>query len=484
MNYEQDNGIISSNRNNFLGVAILIAIVALIIGMISVDDTSMGIYTYFPYVTIFFGLATLVCFQVYKRMTWVSMITIVFMILRYVVTLVILHRENYPRGIYNVTINNSRSLMTALLMIYEILMIYLALYIGQRNYDSFTVVDKYKEKLLGKKNFSHLNVLIVLLILITIAMFIVYPSLFNNYSFIINSNLENLTDEIVESQAGLPSGMRWIGYTLGEATRYIVLEYLLLRLYKRYNDRNAVYSRYWWLSVIISTLNALITNQRMMIGIFMSLTFFYQIYQLYPSKRKLFAVFGGAIGVLGVGIITLTYWTNALTYQSFSQMIQGYTNGFYNVYQATAAYDNASMSVLEKIEMFFIGDGLGNVNIISMFINGTNSSDIYNYYIYGSTFNGGAVMPLISQMSFYFTAILGPIFSFIFILIAKKLENRALMSKGNIMIGQFCAFVCAATPFMYNYSTLIHILTIVALPLLICSYINSKTIVAGSFSGI
>ena len=480
MNYE----LINSNRNNFSWIAFLIATVALIVGIFSINDTSMGIYIYFPYVTIFFGVVTLFFFRVYKRMTWVSMITIVFMILRYVVTLITLHQEGYPKGIYNITVDNSRSLITALLMIYEIIMIYSALYIGQKKYNDTITMDEYKKKLFGKKNFAQLNVLIVLMIIITVIIFMMYPSLFNNYSFIINGNLENLTDIIIESQAGLPSGLRWIGYTLGEATRYIVLEYLLLKLYKKYSEKGFIYSRYWWLSIALSILNAVITSQRMMIGIFMSLTFFYQIYQLYPSKRRLFVLLGGVIGILSVSIITLTYWMNALSYQSFSQMIQGYTNGFYNVYQATAAYDNTSINLFEKTKMFFIGDGLGNVNVVSMFINGINSSDIYNFYIYGTSFNGGAVMPLVSQMSYYFTTFLGPIFSFISILWAKKLENRSLISNGNVMIGQFCAFVFAATPFMYNYSTVIHILTIVALPLLFCVYINSKTVVVGKMKNI
>lgn len=484
MNYKENNKITHSNKNNFSWMAILIAIIALVVGLSSLNDSSMGIYRYFPYVTISFGVITLFFFHVYREMTWVSMLTIVFMVLRYIVSLIILRHDHYPLGIYHIVVDNTKSLTTALIMFYEILMIYSALYVGKKTYKNSITIDKYKENLLGKKNFSRLNVLIVFMILITIIIFMVYPSLFNNYSFIVNTNLENLTDKIVESQSGLPSGMRWIGYTLGEITRYVVLEYLLLKLYKRYSNKGAIYSRYWWLSISLASINAIITNQRMMLGIFMSLTFFYQIYQLYPSKRKFFAVFGAIIAIIGATIITLTYWSNALTYQSSSQMIQGYTNGFYNIYQASAAYENASMRLFEKIEMFFIGDGLGNINILSMFINGTNSSDIYNYYIYGRIFNGGAVMPLVSQMSFYFSGIFGPIFSFICILWAKKLENRSLTSNGNIMIMQFCAFVFSATPFMYNYSTLIHILTIVALPLLICSYINSKKIVVGKFSGI
>lgn len=476
--------IICSLNNKLYWLVIVISVLSISCGIMSLCHSSRGIYTYFPIVTITFGLMTLVFFYVYKNVTWVTMLVIIFMFLRYTLALFVLHQEGYPKGVYNISINNTMSLQTAVLMMYEILMIYCALYVGQKKYHSVVTVDEYKKKLFSNRNFSHMNVLLVAFVLVTCILFVMYPSLFTNYSFIINKNLEYLTDTIISSQAGLPSGIRWIGYTFGEATRYILIEYFILKIYRKYTKKGSMHSRFWWISVLLATLNALITNQRLMLGIFMSLTFFYQIYQLYPAKRKLFIFFGGIIGILGIGVITITYWSYALTYQSFSQMIQGYTNGFYNVYQAMSAYNNASMSLLGKIGMFFWGDGLGNVNVLSLFIDGINSSDIYNYYIYGTSFNGGAVLPLLSQMCFYFSPVLGPLFSFFVILLAKKFENASLNSSGNIVIGQFCAFVFAATPFMYNYSTVIHILTVVALPLCICSYINSKNIVAGNFHGL
>lgn len=480
-----ENGVsFDAAKNKHYGIAIVIGLISIICGLISLSDPPTGIYIYFPMVTIAFGIITLCFFSIFKNMTFVTIIVLAFMFLRYTVSLFILHSEGYPKGIYYISINKGISLETAILMIYEMIMIFLALYIGGRKYKKQIIVSNYQEKLFGKNNFARLNALIVFFVAVTIGIFIIYPSLFNNYSFIFNSELDQITGKIISSQSGLPAGMRWIGYTFGEATRYIIIEYLLLKIYKRYVLIGEKNSRYWWISVIIALANAMITNQRMMIGIFMSLVFFYQIFQLYPKKRKLFRTFGAVIGVIGIILITFTYWTTALSYQSLSQMIQGYTNGFYNVYQSTSAYQNANIGLIGKLEMFFVGDGLGNVNLLSMLISGTNSSDIYNYYIYGSTINGGAVLPFVSQLSFYFSAILGPIFSFMIVLFAKRVENKSLSSEGNVMLSQFCAFVFAATPFMYNYSTDIHILTVVVLPLWVCSLINAMNIKCGKFSGI
>lgn len=470
---------INYKKSKHYGFAMVFAITTFICVAISVNDPPQGIYIYMPMITFTFGILTIVFFSIFQNMTLVTIIVYGFMYLRYTVTLFILHIDGYPKGIYNILIDYDASLRTAFTMIFEMLMIFLALYISSRKYNKNISAWEYKKRVLSKDNFSSLNILLVLFVLVTIALFIIYPALFKNYSFIFNSNLEGMTDLIISSQVNLPSGFRWIGYTFGEATRYILVEYFILRLYKRYALFDEKKSRYWVLALLIAILNTMITNQRMMVGIFMSLVFFYQIYQLFPEKRKLFIFFAFVIGTSAFSVITIRYWSNALSYQSFSQMIQGYTNGFYNVYQASNAYNNASISFFDKIAMFFIGDGLGNVNVISMFINSMNSSNIYNHYIYGLAFNGGAVLPFVSQMSFYFSGILGPIFSFLIIMFAKKMENNSINSTSNILITQFCAFIFAATPFMYNYSANIHILTVVVLPIWLLAKFNSKNVVLG-----
>lgn len=473
---------VAENRQYWIGV--MISVLAFIVGIMTLDDPNKDIYMYFPIVTLFFAVFNLIFIDIYRNMTWVTMIVVAFMFLRYCVALFILHDEHYPRGLYTISVDQGRSASVAAVMVYEIVCIYLGLYVGKQKYKIQVDDTTYIDSLLTNRNFSNLNVALIFTVFFTVALFVVYPSLLNNYSFIINSELDQMTGNIISSQAGLPSGMRWLGYTLGEATRYVVLEFIILGLYKQYLKNGEKASLYWWISVLITVVNAVITTQRMMLGIFMSLVLFYQVYQLYPRKRKLYITFGIVIGVLGILLITLTYWANTLQYQAMSQMIQGYTNGYYNVYQAYSAYNRANISILDKIEMFFVGDGLGNVNLISLFINGMNSSNIYNYYIYGREFNGGAVLPLVAQMSFYFSAFLGPIFSYIIILLAKKNEMKALSGQGVVLIRQFCAFSLAATPFMYNYSTLIHILTVVALPLCFFSWLNSMNIILGRFRGI
>lgn len=466
------------------GLAVLLGIIAIAIGISALSDPPSGIYIYAPYVTIVFGILTIVFFLIFKQLTLVTIIVYAFMFLRYAVSMLALHLENYPKGVYYIQVDSGTSLSTAIIMICEMIMIFFALYIsGRKKYNGISSED-YLQRLYGKDNFSHLNIVLVGFIIVTAVLFSIYPALFNNYSFIVNSDLDGMVDVIKTSQAGLPSGFRWIGYTFGESTRYILIEYVILKLYRKYESQGRKHSRYWFFSVTISAINAMITNQRVMVGIFMSLVFFYQIYQLFNEKRKLFFGFAVILGSIGVFVVTITYWSHSLTYHSFSQMLQGYTNGFYNVYQSTCAYNSANLGLFQKIEMLLLGDGLGNVNLISMFIDSVNSSNIYNYYIYGSAINGGAVLPFISQMSYYFTPVIGPLFSFGVVLLAKKMEKKSLTSRGNVLITQFSSFVFAATPFMYNYSTIIHIFTVVVLPIWFLAKINKKNIVFGRISGL
>ena len=102
-----------------------------------------------------------------------------------------------------------------------------------------------------------------------------------------------------------------------------------------------------------------------------------------------------------------------------------------------------------------------------------NSSDIFNHYLYGKRFNGGAVLPYVSQWVYYFSPVLGPILSAIPIVWAKKVEKKWRNGEGNILVMGMLALVLALTPFMYNFPTLIHILSMSIFPLWLAAKANS-----------
>ena len=155
----------------------------------------------------------------------------------------------------------------------------------------------------------------------------------------------------------------------------------------------------------------------------MSLVFAYQIFKLYPKFRKKLLIFGSFIGIMFIFVVVIFYWKNSLSRHTFSHMIQSYTNGFYSIYQSRNVYIDSKIDVISKIGMFLWGDGLSNLIVISRFAtSSTNTSDLYNFYLYGKNFNGGMVVPLVSQAAYYFSILIGPLFSFGCIYLMKKLE--------------------------------------------------------------
>lgn len=393
------------------------------------------------------------------------------MFVRYCLSPLILILEGFPNGLYSVQFNTGTMVYAIFLMIYEMLVLFFALS-KIKVYSGSVTDEEYTSRILKKTNFSELNVIAVAFLVFTLAIYCIFPSLFTNYSFIASPKLADLTYIRLEAQKDLPFGMRWIGDTCGEVARFVLMQWLMMKLFKRYTATGEI--KYWWISVIVVTANACIATTSTMMGLFMALVLYCQIYKLYPVKRKFMFRVGIAGGCVAMTIIILTYLSIALGYHSFAQMVQDYTNGYYNVYQVRNAYVNAGQGFLDKVVMFLLGDSLGNVNIISRFIDAVNSSDIYNFYLYNAEFNGGAVVPLVSQMAYYFTPVLGPWAAYACVYGLRKCEDAVRTGRGSSFLYSFVSIIFATTPFMYNYSTVIHIITLTALPLWVLAVVNEK----------
>lgn len=456
--------------NQYYLLGVFLSIIAISIVFWGWEYDEKGIYTYIFILPLTYSVLNILFIKVYKDITLSKAIVLAFMFIRYVLTILILQIEKYPQGVYVIRISEEVSLETALVMAYEMLIIYCALLFINEPYSNLST-ETYVKKVNNRRNFSRLNILVICLIGFTILIHIIYPSLLTSYNFIINSELDSLTQTSQISQENLPSGMRWIGFMCGTMARYVLLEWFILLCFKRYITTQK--TRYWYYSILVNCANMLITNSMQMVGIIFSLVMFYQIYRLYPEKRKiLFRVFG-VVGVVLFLCVMFTYWGNSLEYHSFSQMIQGYTNGFYNVYQSEFAYNTLNQNIFEKIEMFVVGDSLGNINIINRWIHSINSTQCYNNYIYGiDSAGGGAIVPLIAQMTYYLGKIIGPWVSFIFIYLMKKYQVRSSNAQGNILINSFLSVLFAIAPFIYNYSIVLHVLTVVIIPLWGISWLN------------
>ncbi len=445
---------------------------AVCIAIFVFDSKPTGMYLYMPVLPLVFAVVNILFLQIYNNITIVTIIVVLMEFIRYVVTPLIVMIEGYPQGLYTYSFNKDIMVNTIIIMFMEIIVIYYTLY-ACRNFSEIRIEDDdYINKIMQKKNYASLKISSFIIIAFTVLLFLAFPGVRNIYSFIFNNDMSSLAIDTTSTIDSLPRGVGWISNVFAEISRYIIIEYIIIRLFRK----SCIYAKrkYFYLSALIVVLNMMIGTTSMVISLTSSIVLLFQLYILYPKERKFFLFVGIVIGSFAGIALVLSYLKNVLTYQSLSQMIQDYTNGYYNVYQAQFAYEVRDLNLFEKIEMLFLGDGIANISPINIFFDSENSSDIFNYYLYGTKFNGGAVLPYVSQWVYYFSPVIGPFFSAIPIYLSKKMERKWRNGEGNILVMGMLTLVFALTPFMYNFPTFIHILTMNIIPLWIASKANEK----------
>ncbi|MEF2619207.1 MAG: hypothetical protein U0N02_00020 [Clostridia bacterium] len=462
---------IKTNGIRIKSCGIILSMISLIVGFIISDTNPKGMYMYIPLLPFIFAFVNIAFLKIYDKITIVTIIVILMEFIRYVVTPVVLMIEDYPKGLYTYSFGRDEMLNCIITMLVEIIAIYCALYTC-RNYSDIKITDEsYVKKVLSKVNYSTIRISSFCIICLTLLLFVGFPGVRSIYKFILSNDMDSLiynTSSVVES---IPSGIGWLASVLGEITRYTIIEYILVRLFKKKCVKGK--KGYFYISVIIVILNITVATSSLVVSLIASIVLLFQLYLLYPEFRRCFLVFGIIIGSVASIALVFNYLQNTLLYQSFSQMIQDYTNGYYNIYQAQFAYEAGGLNFLDKLEMLLLGDGIANISPFNIFFHVVNSSDIFNYYLYGKRFNGGAVLPYVSQWVYYFSPVLGPILSAIPIVWAKKVEKKWRNGEGNILVMGMLALVLALTPFMYNFPTLIHILSMSIFPLWLAAKANS-----------
>lgn len=451
-------------------VGIALSITALIIAFAIYESKTTGIYKYVFILPLLFTTINFLFLNIYNRLTIVTIIVITMEFIRYVLTPLVLMIENYPKGLYTYSFNNEKMVNAILTMAIEIIAIYFALY-KTRRYSDIVIDDKaLVRRIVDKENYSKLGISSYAIILFTIAIFLMFPAVRNIYSFIFSGELDSLTYVTSSMMDSLPGGVGWLGSTFGEITRYILLENILLALFKENLKKQK--KKYFFISIAIIMLNMIFVTSSMVISLLASIVLFFQVYILYPQDRKKFIKFSIILGEVAILAVIFSYLKNVLSYQSLSQMIQDYTNGYYNIYQAQCAYEKYNLGIIDKIMMLFLGDGIANISPINIFFHVVNSSDIFNNYLYGRKFNGGAVLPFVSQWTYYFTPVIGSFFSALPVIYAKKVEKKWRNGDGNILVLGMLSLVLALTPFMYNTPTFIHIITMSIIPLWVAAKAN------------
>ena len=433
---------------------------------LSADGVYRGIFM----LPLAFFIFSIIFIKIFHRMSLPHFVVVILMAIRYVIAPLLLAVEGYPLDRKYIVLNEDSVTLSLVLMIYEMFVLFLAL-----NINSKRIISEDKNTLMNTHDevqfeFERLNILTVLIVLLTFALFCAFPALFSTYKFIFSQSMDAYMGKSSSNSVRLPFGVRWIGYCIGEITRFVLIEWIILKLHNRYTKRGK--ALYWWLSLIVISGNALFTTDRIALGLILSLVFYQQIYKLYPVYRRRLYIFLTVFGSIGIVFIFMLYLGYSIQMGSLSLTLQSYVGSYKEVYQSICAYKARDLSFFDKMEMLLIGDGISRIVIISSFL-----STEYNFYLNQSNFNSGRVVPMVVQSSYYFSSLIGPWVSFVCMRVMNRYEMRVHRGGRNMAIDLYTCLILAVAPFMFNNSVLIHVLTNIILPLFIMSVLNRRVVV-------
>lgn len=460
-----------NNLENIRRLFLLVFIVVLSFSSFVLTFSAQGIYSGLWSLPLFFCIFSVLFSNIYNQITLSHIVVIIMMILRYVISPLLLYVEKYPQFDKKYFVYDSDVVFLSLfIMILEMLIIFIELSVNDRKRKK---INNEQEFIINNNStFARINPASFMLIIITVTLFLIFPSLTSTYKFVFSKNLDAyLSDSTVENLK-LPFGVNWLGYVLGEVTRFVIIEWLLVKLYLKHVKTGG--KIYWIISILIISINAMFTTDRIALGLMLSLVFYSMVYRLYPDYRKKLNLFIIICGFVSILTIVYSYLGFSINTGGLAHTIECYVGGYREVYQSISAYNSVNLSVIDRIEMFFVGDGISKVVILSSFLRPSlNSSDIYNYYLNQTSFNSGRVVPMISQSAYYFSIVLSPIVSYICMRLMNKFESKASYDSSNMSINLYASLIFAVAPFMYSFSVLIHVFTNVILPLWAVSKINT-----------
>lgn len=452
-------------------LSIISMISAVIIGF-SLEEK--GIYKHLFILPFLYGTFNLVFVSIYKRISLFKFLLLGLLFIRYFITPLLVYIDGFPINIYYLSFSYETIIKQTFIMSYEMFIMFFMIWIFERKFTTANSHKKDRYDLNDNKNFAKLNFVVYMIIIFTIGLFCIYPDLLKNYRFIFDAEPQNTMASNRETiQMSVPNGLRWIGYTLGEAVRYVIVQRILLYIYRksRDNPRNIHVAT----SLFIICVNSLIATSRNMVGIIMTLVFFNQIVIVYPKAKRFLIKLMMIMSFFMVIIFSSYYLKISMSYKSFANLLESYVGSTYEVYQSLRSFELADYTIFEKLYILLKGDTLGFINVINTILSklgNITSTTIYNSYLYGNRPAGGHIVPMVSQAYFYFGIFLSPIFSALSIVMMYKMEKKVNKATGNYITDMFLGIVFSIAPIMYNYSIVLLLTTTVALPIYVMSILN------------
>ena len=371
------------------------------------------------------------------------------------------------------------SLKTVLLICYETFIIFVTIHI------SYIIFFQNKENEKNKEQKIEANMQIKtgtkLLIILIILLVAIFPMILDNYSFLIQTTVEDRNNALVAMQnikTSMPALIRiFVGYFL-EPLRIFLSLYLINFLYKKYSETDK--GKYVRWSFYLVILNAAIMTERKLFSILFACALAVLLLYIYPRYRKTITLCS-VVGILFVLLFVLVYKSYILkdrTDFEFKQTAEAYiSNSYRNVetsIEMSEKYEK-QYSVIDKLHMFIDGDTMTTFAVIQYFFQGeTTTTYLFNETYYQGEERYDQIIPMIGQGYFYFGFVFSVLFEVVFIVMAmyyyKKVIAEKMLSKKFLYI--FISLILVVMPFFYNYSIFVTYLTVYIIPTVILINLN------------
>lgn len=402
-------GIFTKGKLNIaLLIVFLITASSILIGILTIFGSNAS--SQYPYLFILpfaFAFLNILFINIYSDFTknYAIMIIIIVHFIRSVLSILILFFADYKsvfiaRLIPNMYYNMPK---TIILLVFELIAIYLGIYLAKRN--------KKKENpqtLDINKKLDYFSIVTFILVLIAILLWVSLPQIRVQYFTIFSKNMGSFSIEEQLSGNGFIRIISTLGIVLIETLKLFIPNYIIVILRKKIGQNK--------LGILLSLpmifVQFLFITNTIMLSVVFALVSFFLLIRLYPKNKSTVFV----ILLCGIVLTTYTIFINKLFSSTgietiqivlLSDFVQAYFPGFQNL-SGVLNISNGNRITSFMADIFYAVPFKNSISTIIGY------DEFYNYYstVLFNKSNGiySQIIPFIGQMYYYF-GIFAPVFS-------------------------------------------------------------------------
>lgn len=379
-------------------------------------------------------------------------------------------------GLSLVVIDTSRYLPSAyFLCIYEMLVVFLVIYIKTPGYLYYCVSKEKNIMHINRKSVKRLLCIMLILFSAFVAVILKYPQMLMYYDYgFLGTEEERIVHRQISEQISfsLPRVIFYFYTLLFDLLRWLIPITFIFLMYISKRIKTYVFIL---VSMILITISSLLSTDYRAASLFILISLFLLLTKLCPQyRKKLYMICFIGIFVLGFcGLVYKAYDSEniqTVAYNELANLLQAYFSGPENVAVGYMMHGYPTFEV-------FIGDVFKFVPFVMYFFKDFNTSMLqFNQVFFNEPDITTQIIPMITQSQRYFGVLGAPLFTFILCTLAFRQEFKSMRTVSfitysvNIML---CVFLSIGI-IMYCLSQYITIFMGTFLPIvLILNYVDN-----------